>query len=90
MRRGSPAIPQAQTGQSGESECARQVDERGSLGRFTRTLNRLARQNAGVSAKELICERIVLEANRLLTHTPGSVAEAAEQLGFDEPSDFSA
>ena len=38
------------------------------LGYSTRTLNRLARQNTGLSAKELIDERVVLEAKRQLSH----------------------
>lgn len=59
------------------------------LGYSTRTLNRLARQNTGLSAKELIDERIVLEAKRQLSHATTSVSEIAEQLGFDDPSNFS-
>jgi AraC-like DNA-binding protein len=59
------------------------------LGYSTRTLNRLARQNAGVSAKQLIDERVVLEAKRQLSHADASVAEIAEQLGFDDASNFS-
>jgi len=59
------------------------------LGYSTRTLNRLARQNTGLSAKQLIDERVVLEAKRRLSHADGSVAELAEQLGFDDASNFS-
>ena len=59
------------------------------LGYSTRTLNRLARQYTGLSAKELIDERVVLEAKRQLRHADTSVAEIAEQLGFDDPSNFS-
>ncbi|KRA32493.1 AraC family transcriptional regulator [Nocardioides sp. Root614] len=59
------------------------------LGYSTRTLNRLARQHTGLSAKELIDERVVLEAKRQLRHGDTSVAEIAEQLGFDDPSNFS-
>ena len=59
------------------------------LGYSTRTLNRLARQNTGLSAKELIDERIVLEAKRQLSHTNASVAEVALWLGFDDASNFS-
>jgi AraC-like DNA-binding protein len=59
------------------------------LGYSTRTLNRLARQHTGLSAKQLIDERIVLEAKRLLSHAEASVAEIADQLGFDDASNFS-
>ncbi|MEU4393861.1 AraC family transcriptional regulator [Kribbella sp. NPDC023855] len=59
------------------------------LGYSARTLNRLARQNTGLSAKELIDERVVLEAKRLLSHADTSVAEIADQLGFDDASNFS-
>jgi len=59
------------------------------LGYSTRTLNRLARQNTGLSAKQLIDERVVLEAKRRLSHADSSVAEIADQLGFDDPSNFS-
>jgi AraC-like DNA-binding protein len=59
------------------------------LGYSTRTLNRLARENTGLSAKQLIDERVVLEAKRLLAHGPDPVARIAAQLGFDDPSNFS-
>ncbi len=59
------------------------------LGYSSRTLNRLARQNTGLSAKELIDERIVLEAKRQLSHADAPVAEIAERLGFDDASNFS-
>jgi AraC-like DNA-binding protein len=59
------------------------------LGYSTRTLNRLARENTGLSAKQLVDERIVLEAKRLLAHGPDPVARIAEELGFDDPSNFS-
>ena len=59
------------------------------LGYSPRTLNRLARRHTGLSAKEMIDERVVLEARRLLAHGDASVAEIAEQLGFDDASNFS-
>jgi len=59
------------------------------LGYSARTLNRLARQNTGLSAKQLIDERVVLEAKRQLSHADTSVAEIAGQLGFDDASNFS-
>jgi AraC-like DNA-binding protein len=60
------------------------------LGYSTRTLNRLARQNTGLSAKQLIDERVILEAKRRLSHADDSVATVAEQLGFQDASNFSA
>jgi AraC-like DNA-binding protein len=60
------------------------------LGYSPRTLNRLARAHTGRSAKQLIDERVVLEAKRLLSHGDAPVAEIAEELGFDDPSNFSA
>jgi AraC-like DNA-binding protein len=59
------------------------------LGYSTRTLNRLARRYTGLSAKELIDERVMLEAKRQLCHADASVSEIAEQLGFDDASNFS-
>jgi AraC-like DNA-binding protein len=59
------------------------------LGYSTRTLNRLARENTGLSAKQLVDERIVLEAKRLLAHGRDPVATIAADLGFDDPSNFS-
>jgi AraC-like DNA-binding protein len=59
------------------------------LGYSARTLNRLARRHTGLSAKELIDERIVLEAKRQLSHADASVSQIAEQLGFHDASNFS-
>ena len=59
------------------------------LGYSTRTLNRLARQYTGLSAKEFIDERVVWKPSGSCSHADTSVAEIAEQLGFDDPSNFS-
>lgn len=59
------------------------------LGYSTRTLSRLTRRQTGLSAKELIDERILLEAKRRLSHTDASVFEIADGLGFDDASNFS-
>jgi AraC-like DNA-binding protein len=59
------------------------------LGYSARTLNRLARRHTGLSAKELIDERIVLEAKRQLSHTDASASEIADGLGFHDASNFS-
>jgi AraC family transcriptional regulator, transcriptional activator of pobA len=42
----------------------------------------------GKPPKELIDERIVLEAKRLLLYGPSSVKEITDELGFDEPTNF--
>ena len=59
------------------------------LGYSTRTLDRLARANAGVTAKALIDERVILEARRMLLHADEPVAAVADALGFDDASNFS-
>jgi AraC-like DNA-binding protein len=59
------------------------------LGYSARTLNRLARANTGLSAKQVIDERVVLEAKRQLSHADASVSEIAGQLGFEDASNFS-
>ena len=59
------------------------------LGYSTRTLDRLARANAGLTAKALIDERVVLEAQRILAHGDDTIAAIAGALGFDDPSNFS-
>ena len=59
------------------------------LGYSARTLNRLAREHTGLSAKQLIDERVVLEAKRQLSHADAPVSEIASLLGFDDASNFS-
>jgi AraC family transcriptional activator of pobA len=52
-------------------------------------LSRSCRAVAGQSALDLLHERMLLEARRLLAYTDASVAEVAGDLGFDDPSYFS-
>jgi AraC-like DNA-binding protein len=40
------------------------------------------------SPKQIIDERVILEAKRLLVHTSISIKEIADQIGFDEPTNF--
>jgi AraC-like DNA-binding protein len=42
----------------------------------------------GKSPKEIIDDRIMLEAKRILAHTTESVKEIGYNLGFDEPTNF--
>lgn len=60
------------------------------LGWSTRTLARAARTATGKSPKELIDERVLLEARRLLAHTALSVARVGESTGFEDSSNFGA
>ena len=52
-------------------------------------LSRTCRQVAGASALDLLHDRLMLEARRLLTYTPLSVAQVAVQLGYDDAAYFS-
>ena len=60
------------------------------LGYSTRTLARATQAAAGRTPKQAIQDRIVLEARRLLAHTDLPSATIATQLGFRDPSNFSA
>jgi AraC-like DNA-binding protein len=51
-------------------------------------LNHICKKVLGKTASQLIHERLVVEAQRLLTHTSQSVKEVAFQIGFDDPSYF--
>jgi len=51
-------------------------------------LNRMCQQFAGQSALEVIHDRLVLEARRLLLYTDGSVSTIADELGFNDPGYF--
>ncbi len=59
-----------------------------SLGCSAKSLNRACRAIAGVSAKEVIVARIVLEAKRRLALVDDTVASISRQLGFDEATNF--
>ncbi|HHG86644.1 MAG TPA: helix-turn-helix domain-containing protein, partial [Bacteroidetes bacterium] len=52
-------------------------------------LNELCKKSTGKTASELIYDRIVLEAKRLLMHSSMNNKEVAYQLSFDDPSHFS-
>ena len=60
------------------------------LGWSTRTLARATRAATGKAPKELIDERVLLEARRLLAHSDLSVARVGEAVGFDDASNFGA
>jgi AraC family transcriptional activator of pobA len=52
-------------------------------------LSRTCRAVAGQSALDLLHERMLLEARRLLAYTDAPVTEIARDLGFEDPSYFS-
>ncbi|MFM8911530.1 MAG: helix-turn-helix domain-containing protein, partial [Flammeovirgaceae bacterium] len=51
-------------------------------------LNQATKNVFDKSPKQLIDERVVLEAKRLLAHTNESVKEISFAMGFDEPTNF--
>jgi AraC family transcriptional regulator, transcriptional activator of pobA len=51
-------------------------------------LNQATSKIWGKSPKQIIDDRLLLEAKRILAHTTDSVKEVAFQLGFDEPTNF--
>lgn len=51
-------------------------------------LNVLSKSRLGKMASEVIQERILLEAKRLLLHTEAAAKEIAYSLGFEDPSHF--
>jgi len=64
------------------------VDYAQRLGYTARTLARATREAGGVSPKEFIDARVLLEAKRLLVHTDLSIGRIAVHLGFSEPTNF--
>ncbi|GAA3731877.1 hypothetical protein GCM10022225_12210 [Plantactinospora mayteni] len=63
-------------------------DYAGRLDCSVRTLTRACLAATGRSAKQVIDERVALEARRLLAATDLSVAEVGRRLGFSEPTNF--
>ena len=51
-------------------------------------LNQATSKVLDKSPKQMIDERVILEAKRLLAHTNESVKEIGFELGFDEPTNF--
>jgi AraC-like DNA-binding protein len=58
------------------------------LGCSVRTLTRACLAATGRSAKQVIDDRVTLEAKRLLAHSDLPVALIGTQLGFTEPTNF--
>ncbi len=51
-------------------------------------LNAVCKEVTGKSAGQLIKERVILEAKRLILHTQLTISEIAHKLGFDDKSHF--
>jgi AraC-like DNA-binding protein len=58
------------------------------LGCSVRTLTRASLSITGRTAKQVVDDRVALEARRLLACTSMSVAEVGRHLGFPEPTNF--
>jgi AraC-like DNA-binding protein len=58
------------------------------LGCSEKSLGRAVKKITGITAKEFLSQRIVLEAKRLLVHTALPVSVIAHRLGFDESTNF--
>jgi len=58
------------------------------LGMSEKNLARASQAGVGLSPKACIAQRLVLEAKRLLAHTHLPVQTIADQLGFDEATNF--
>jgi AraC-like DNA-binding protein len=52
-------------------------------------LNRISKECLNKTTTDLIAERIILEAKRLLIHSKHTVTEVASELGYDDNSYFS-
>lgn len=51
-------------------------------------LNRATSKILGATPKEMIDDRLLLEAKRLLSHTDSSIKAIGFELGFEEPTNF--
>lgn len=58
------------------------------LGYSARTLSRACQQVTGQTAKQVLTERLMLEAKRRLAHSQASAARISDELGFSEPTNF--
>ncbi|WP_276498958.1 helix-turn-helix domain-containing protein [Pontibacter litorisediminis] len=69
-------------------QCHAVQDYASELALTPRTLNEITHKYAGKNVSQLIKERLVLEAKRLLHHGHFSVKEIAAQLGFEDAAYF--
>lgn len=64
-------------------------DYAGLMNKSPKTLSNLFSKNSGPSPLQVIKERIIQEAKRLLQYTDHTTKEIAYDLGFDDPASFS-
>ncbi|MEU4241335.1 helix-turn-helix transcriptional regulator [Actinoplanes sp. NPDC026619] len=74
--------------ESGHPRSRRVEDYAEEMGCSVRTLTRASLAVTGRTAKQVVDDRVALEARRLLACTPMSVAEVGRDLGFPEPTNF--
>jgi AraC-like DNA-binding protein len=74
--------------EDGHARSRRVEDYAARLGCSVRTLTRASLAITGRTAKQVVDDRVALEARRLLACTDLSVAEIGRQLGFGEPTNF--
>jgi AraC-like DNA-binding protein len=74
--------------EDGHPHSRRVEDYAARLGCSVRTLTRASLAVTGRTAKQVVDDRVALEARRLLACTPLSVAEVGRRLGFPEPTNF--
>ena len=74
--------------EEGYPHTRRVEDYAGELGCSVRTLTRASLALSGRTAKQVVDDRVALQARRLLAATPLSVAEVGRVLGFGEPTNF--
>ena len=74
--------------EDGHAESRRVEDYAARLGCSVRTLTRASLAITGRTAKQVVDDRVALEARRLLACTAQSVAEVGRRLGFPEPTNF--
>ncbi|WP_030439018.1 helix-turn-helix transcriptional regulator [Actinoplanes subtropicus] len=74
--------------EAGHGQSRRVEDYAEEMGCSVRTLTRASLAVTGRTAKQVVDDRVALEARRLLACTPMSVAEVGRHLGFPEPTNF--
>jgi AraC-like DNA-binding protein len=74
--------------EAGHERSRRVEDYAEEMGCSVRTLTRASLAVTGRTAKQVVDDRVALEARRLLACTDMSVAEVGRRLGFPEPTNF--
>lgn len=74
--------------EDGHGSSRRVEDYAARIGCSVRTLTRASLAVTGRTAKQVVDDRVALEAQRLLACTDQSVAEIGRRLGFGEPTNF--